>query len=126
MFQVAIRRSLVSFHRLIGGDWGKENEHHSHDYLVEVVLEGTQLDRHGYLFDIAVLKERVDAVCKRYENKTLNDLEEFNNQNPSLERFAQYFAERLNAALNLRGLRQLKVTMWEDPTAWATFQIRLE
>ncbi len=125
MYQVAIRRPLVSFHQLIGGDWGKENEHHSHDYLVEVVLEGRTLDRHGYLFDIAVLKERVDQVSARYEQKTLNDLEEFKGLNPSLERFAQFFAERLHAGLELKGIDALKLTLWEDPTAWATFRIAL-
>jgi 6-pyruvoyltetrahydropterin/6-carboxytetrahydropterin synthase len=125
MYQVAIRRSLVSFHQLIGGDWGKENEHHSHDYLVEVVLKGKKLDRHGYLFDIAVLKERVDEVCTRYEKKTLNELPEFHGLNPSLERFAQFFAEQLHAKLELKGLSSLKLTLWEDPTAWATFRISL-
>lgn len=123
MYQVAIRRSLVSFHQLIGGDWGKENEHHSHDYLVEVVLEGRVLDQHGYLFDIAVLKERVDNVCARYEQKTLNDLEEFKGLNPSLERFAEFFAVRLRERLELKGIDSLKLTLWEDPTAWATYRI---
>ena len=53
MFQVAIQQPLTAFHHLIGGDWGAENQHHSHDYVVEIIVEAEALDRHGYLFDIA-------------------------------------------------------------------------
>jgi 6-pyruvoyltetrahydropterin/6-carboxytetrahydropterin synthase len=125
MFQVAIQKPLTAFHQLIGGDWGSENEHHSHDYVVEVILEGPELDRHGYLFDIAELRKHLDRVYDRYAGKTLNDLPEFSGQNPSVERFAQYFARELCRDLKLPGATDLTIKLWEDPITWASFRTRL-
>ncbi|MET0385618.1 MAG: 6-carboxytetrahydropterin synthase [Polyangiales bacterium] len=126
MFQVAIKKPLTAFHRLIGGDWGKENEHHSHDYVVEVIIEGAELDRHGYLFDIAELRTHLDRVHARYEQSNLNDLPEFAGQNPSVERFAQYFADQLrNGGLVLPGMTYMTIKLWEDADTWASFRTKL-
>lgn len=126
MYQVAIRKPLTSFHHLIGGDWGSENEHHAHDYTVEVVLEGPRLNHHGYLFDIAELKTKNDAVWARYSNADLNALPEFEGLNPSVEHFARLYAERLRDSLALPGVSELKLTLWEDETAWASYRIVLK
>ena len=55
MYTVGLLRAFVAQHRLIGGDWGKENQRHSHPYRLEVVFEGDSLDEHGYLIDISVV-----------------------------------------------------------------------
>lgn len=125
MFQVAIKKPLTAYHQLIGGDWGPENEHHSHDYVVEVILEGPELDRHGYLFDIAELRKHLDRTHARYAGKTLNDLPEFRDQNPSVERFAEYFARELCRGLSLPGATDLTIKLWEDPDTWASYRTRL-
>ena len=35
MYSVAVKREFVAQHFLIGGDWGAENDWHSHHYQVE-------------------------------------------------------------------------------------------
>jgi len=125
MFQVAIKKPLKAYHQLIGGDWGAECEHHSHDYVVEVLVEGPELDRHGYLFDIAELREHLDRTHARYYLKTLNELPEFAGQNPSVERFAQYFATELTRGLSLPGSTHLTIKLWEDDDTWASFRTAL-
>ena len=47
MYTVTITRDFVAQHFLIGGDWGAENQWHSHHYKAEVRLEGATLDQHG-------------------------------------------------------------------------------
>jgi len=44
MYTVTITRDFVAQHFLVGGDWGAENQWHSHHYQVEVRLEGATLD----------------------------------------------------------------------------------
>ena len=44
MYTVAVRRDFIAQHYLIGGDWGAENELHSHHYQAEVQLEGAELE----------------------------------------------------------------------------------
>ena len=125
MFRVAIKKDLKAYHQLIGGDWGRENEHHSHDYVVEIIIEAPELDRHGYLFDIAELQKHQARVHERYQGKTLNDLPEFAGQNPSVERFAQYFAAELLKGLRLPGATDLTIKIWEDEDAWASYRTRM-
>src|SRR5262245_7905061 len=125
MFQVAIQQPLTAFHHLIGGDWGSENQHHSHDYVVEIIVEGEALDRHGYLFDIAELRLHQERVQERYAGANLNELPEFREQNPSVERFAQYYAAELLRGLRLPGATHLTIKIWEDPHTWASYRTRM-
>lgn len=122
MHSVSVQRDFVAQHYLVGGDWGAENEWHSHHYRVEVHLEGTELDRHGYLVDIVDIEAALDALLARYRDKTLNDLPAFAERNPSLERFAELFAGELEDEIHTAGLHALTVKLWESPTAWASFR----
>ena len=98
-YTVGVIREFIAQHYLIGGDWGKENEHHSHPYKLEVIFAGDELDQHGYLLDIAVVSQHLQALVDRYRDKTLNTLPEFAGLNPSLEHFARILAERMTAAV---------------------------
>ena len=52
MYTLGVRRDFIARHFLIGGDWGPENFPNSHHYILELQLEGRELDQHGYLVDI--------------------------------------------------------------------------
>jgi 6-pyruvoyltetrahydropterin/6-carboxytetrahydropterin synthase len=120
MFTVAITRDFVAQHRLIGGDWGKENRNHYHQYKVELELEGEELDRHGYLVDIVDLEAQLDAQVRYYADRTLNDLPEFAGLNPSIERFAFILCEKLSARVNAAAVNVITVKIWENDNAWAS------
>jgi 6-pyruvoyltetrahydropterin/6-carboxytetrahydropterin synthase len=119
-YTVGLLRAFVAQHRLIGGDWGKENERHSHHYRLEAIFEGDGLDQHGYLLDIAEVEPRLDALVARYRDRMLNDLPELGGQNPSLERFAAVLADRLTENLAAGDVRAVTVKLWESDTAFAT------
>jgi 6-pyruvoyltetrahydropterin/6-carboxytetrahydropterin synthase len=119
-YSIGLLRDFVAQHYLIGGDWGRENEPHSHHYRLEAVLDGEALDQHGYLADISVVEPRLDDVVARYRDKMLNDLPEFAGKNPSLERFAAVIVDRLVEPLAGGGVRVLTVKLWESDTAYAT------
>src|SRR5205823_87970 len=70
-FTVCVIRDFVAQHFLIGGDWGRENEWHSHHYKLEVSFAGDELDQHAYLLDIAVVKEHLGRLVARFADKTL-------------------------------------------------------
>jgi 6-pyruvoyltetrahydropterin/6-carboxytetrahydropterin synthase len=119
MYRVAIRRHFEARHRLIGGDWGSENELHAHPYEVEVSLEGAQLDEHGYLVDITAIEASLDAILARIAGTTLNDLPEFAGLNPSIERLAQIFCRSVLADMVVPALSAVSVKVFESGNAWA-------
>jgi 6-pyruvoyltetrahydropterin/6-carboxytetrahydropterin synthase len=123
MYSVAVKREFVAQHFLIGGDWGAENEWHSHHYHVEVQLQGLTLDQHGYLVDIVDINTHLEALVAHYRDKTLNDLPEFKGLNPSLERFARIFCQALSERIQAPNLRDVMIRMWENETTWAAYRL---
>ena len=122
MYKVAVKRDFVSQHYLIGGDWGAENEKHSHHYQVEVRLEGAALDRHGYLVDIVDIEHQLEALVGHYQDKTLNDLPEFAGLNPSIEHFSRIFCQTLAGRIRAENLSAMEVVIWENDIAWASYR----
>jgi 6-pyruvoyltetrahydropterin/6-carboxytetrahydropterin synthase len=120
MYRLAITRDFIARHFLVGGDWGEENQEHSHHYRVEVLIEGKTLDRHGYLIDIVALEESLLAVIDGFRDRVLNELKPFRGLNPSLEHFARIFRESLMDRLDMAGHR-LTVRLWENERDWASF-----
>jgi 6-pyruvoyltetrahydropterin/6-carboxytetrahydropterin synthase len=123
MYSVAVKREFVAQHFLIGGDWGAENDWHSHHYQVEVTLQGPTLDRHGYLVDIVDINTHLEALVGHYRDKTLNDQPEFKGLNPSLEHFARIFCQALSERIQAPNLSELLVKMWENETTWAAYRL---
>lgn len=125
MYTVAVRRDFVARHFLVGGDWGSENEKHSHHYQVEVQLTGDRLDRLGYLVDIVDIETHLEALVERYRDRTLNELPEFTGLNPSIEHFALIFCESLASRIKAPTLTAMEVKIWEAEIAWASFRQEL-
>ena len=88
-------------HRIFNPAWDdRKNEevfglcslpnYHGHNYDLVVKLTGEVSPDTGYVFDMKVLKEIVEAfVVKRYDHKNLNiDVEDFKTVIPSAENIA--------------------------------------
>jgi 6-pyruvoyltetrahydropterin/6-carboxytetrahydropterin synthase len=125
MYTLAVQRDFVAQHFLIGGDWGAENQRHSHHYVLEVLLEGGELDAHGYLVDIVAVEQSLNSLVARYRDQTLNELPEFAGLNPSIEHFTRIAAERLAAEIHAPNLHALTVKIWENQIAWAAYRLAL-
>jgi 6-pyruvoyltetrahydropterin/6-carboxytetrahydropterin synthase len=123
MYSVAVKREFVAQHFLIGGDWGAENEWHSHHYQVEVQLQGAALDQHGYLVDIVDINTHLEALVAHYRDTTLNDLPEFKGLNPSLEHFARIFCQTLSERIQAPHLSDVIIRLWENETTWAAYRL---
>lgn len=123
MYTLAVRRQFIARHFLIGGDWGAENFPNSHQYLLELQLEGQQLDAHGYLCDIVEVEKHLEAVIAQYKEKLLNDCPEFAGLNPSLEHFARILAMALHERIRAENVTALRVVLWEHEHAWAAYRL---
>jgi 6-pyruvoyltetrahydropterin/6-carboxytetrahydropterin synthase len=122
MYTVAVKREFAAQHFLIGGDWGAENENHSHQYVMELQLQGATLDKHGYLVDIVDIERQLDELIAYYRDKTLNDLPDFGGLNPSIEHFSRILCQTLAERIQAPNLTALTVVVWESDIAWASYQ----
>ena len=125
MYSVAVQRKFVAQHFLIGGDWGAENNKHSHAYAIELILTDDRLDQHGYLVDIVDIERHLDGLVAYYRDRTLNELPEFVGLNPSIEHFARIVCATLAARLKANTLTAMTVKLWETDIAWASYTLAL-
>lgn len=124
-YRVGVNRPFRARHFLIGGDFGPENDLHGHQYRLEIVVSGSELDQHGYLLDIEHLNSVINDVLGRVEDEVLNELPEFEGLNPSLEHFARILAREIAQHTDLGTLTGLAVRLWEDEFAWAEHNVGL-
>jgi 6-pyruvoyltetrahydropterin/6-carboxytetrahydropterin synthase len=68
----------------------------------------------------------LDDLEDRYRDALLNELPEFEAENPSVERFARHFGDRVEAALEEPNPTALLVRLWEDEDAWASHRRSLQ
>lgn len=125
MYSLGVRREFSARHYLVGGDWGSENVEHSHRYRMELVLEASTLDRHGFLVDIVEVEDHLDNITADFQGRTLNALAAFAGLNPSIERLATIIHGALRERLAHLPLAALAVTIWEDDIAWTSYRTAL-
>ncbi len=123
MYTLGVRREFIARHYLIGGEWGAENYPNSHRYVLELQLEGADLDRHGYLVDIVDVEKHLDEVIGMYKEQMLNDCAAFAGLNPSIEHFARILATSLSERISAANISALKVVLWENDSAWAAYTL---
>jgi 6-pyruvoyltetrahydropterin/6-carboxytetrahydropterin synthase len=124
MYTLALRRDFIARHFLIGGDWGPENFPNSHHYVLELQLEGKELDQHGYLCDIVDVEKQLDEIIAYYKEELLNDKSEFTGLNPSLEHFARILCTSLGERIKAKNVTSLRVVLWENESAWASYSVQ--
>ncbi len=101
---------------------GKCAKLHGHRYVVEAVVQLTELDESGIAFDFADLKSALRALADGLDHENLNELPQFAGVETSAENQARYFFEELRRSLPepaASGLLYARV--WESPTQWAQY-----
>ncbi|MEN6375737.1 MAG: 6-carboxytetrahydropterin synthase [Smithella sp.] len=122
MYTVAVKTGFSAQHFLVGGDWGAENQKHTHYYEIEVLVEGNSLNEHGYLLDIDEIKNGLSRATSYFRDKTLNELPEFLGINPSIEHLARVIHGMLFGRIQDSRITTTRVKVWEDADAWASYR----
>jgi 6-pyruvoyltetrahydropterin/6-carboxytetrahydropterin synthase len=124
MYTLGVKREFIARHFLIGGNWGPENFPNSHHYVLELQLEGRELDQHGYLVDILDVEQHLDEVVNYYKEQMLNDKPEFAGLNPSIEHFSRILCTTLSERIKAKNISAIKVVLWENQSAWAAYVVQ--
>ena len=124
MFELKIKTRFAGAHQLTMVGQKCENLH-GHNWHIEVCVKGEKLNSAGVLLDFGDIKKAVKEVVKGHlDHKFLNELEIFNNMQPTSERIAVYIAQKVQAILNKdkdNSVKVSKVMAWESDDACATY-----
>ncbi|HVP11326.1 MAG TPA: 6-carboxytetrahydropterin synthase [Phycisphaerae bacterium] len=118
-YELLIRTEFSAAHQLMMPDGGLEAVH-SHNWRVEVFLEGGELNGASLLVDFTVLQRHLSQITGDLQDRLLNDVPAFAGRNPSTEKVAQYLHDRF-APVIPENVRVTKVRVWETLNCAAAY-----
>lgn len=125
MYTLAVKDEFIARHFQSGGNWGSETEQHSHNYQIEVQLDGDTLDQNGFLVDPVFISATLNALLSRYRERLLNDLPEFDGINPSQEMIARVLCHSVATHIQTPHVKAIVVKVTEAPCLWASYRFEL-
>lgn len=95
---------------------------HGATLSVEAELRTQELESHGVVMDIGVLRTRLRAVLDDLDYQNLDDHKAFAPRASTTERIAKHICDTLAASLELPKGSSLRVVVRESPVAWVAFE----
>ncbi len=122
MYTLKIEGAFEAAHHVEGYP-GKCARLHGHNWVVEAVVKGKELDELGMLIDFKVMKKELAAVLERFDHRYLNELEPFaSGVNPTAENLARIIFEELAGREVLKRDSALHaITVFESPKSSVTY-----
>ncbi len=120
MYEVKIISDFAAAHQLRNFRGRCENLH-GHNWKIEVVVRGTELEDSGVLVDFGEVKQVTRDLLAQVDHCYLNDHPFFAERNPSSENIACFLFEGLSKRLDGGACWVHSVSAWESNDACATF-----
>jgi len=120
MYELKVVTRFAAAHRLTMVGTKCENLH-GHNWKIEVILTGEDLDEAGVVMDFGDIKTHLRDIIGRLDHQYLNELPMFQGRQPSSERIAAHIAAELQQAIRHPAVRVSRVSAWESEDACATF-----
>ena len=122
MYTLTIEGAFEAAHHVEGYP-GKCARLHGHNWVVEAVVKGKELDELGMLIDFKVMKKELADVLERFDHRYLNELEPFaSGVNPTAENLARIIFEELAGREVFKRDSELHaITVFESPKSSVTY-----
>ena len=120
MYELKVVTKFAAAHQLTMVGEKCENMH-GHNWKIEVYVRGDKTDEAGVLMDFGVIKMHVREIMALLDHKYLNELEYFQQRQPSSENIAYFVATQLQKRIDHQAAAVSKVTAWESDDAGATY-----
>ncbi len=120
MFELKVVTHFAAAHQLTMVAKKCENLH-GHNWKVEVYIAGDKLNDAGVVMDFGEIKRHLAEIKTSLDHRFLNELECFQNGNPSSENIARFIAVTMQEKISEPGIRVSRVSAWESEDACATY-----
>lgn len=122
MYELKVVTKFAAAHQLTMVGSKCENMH-GHNWKIEVYVKGEKTDEAGVLVDFGIVKKHVRDIMSMLDHKYLNELEYFQQSQPSSENIAFFVATELQKKIDNPTVSVSRVTAWESDDAGATYII---
>ena len=120
MYELTIKTSFSAAHSLRDYE-GPCSKVHGHNWVVETLITGKELQPNGILLDFNDVKKATSEVISRLDHTNLNETPPFDRLNPTSENLARWIFEELSKRLNSATLRVSRVNIREAETSCASY-----
>jgi 6-pyruvoyltetrahydropterin/6-carboxytetrahydropterin synthase len=123
MFELQKNAEFAAAHSLRNYD-GPCVRNHGHNYKVEIVVRGEELDEQRMLLDFVDLDRILGSVIERVDHRNLNEIPPFDEVNPTAEAVAAWFFQELKHPIEEcsdNRARLARVRLWETSDACVTY-----
>jgi 6-pyruvoyltetrahydropterin/6-carboxytetrahydropterin synthase len=114
MYELSVKASFSAAHRVVGHQGGCDKLH-GHNWDVELLLSGNDLDDMGFLVDFKEVKKALRELLDPLDHADLNKVQPFNTVNPTSENLAAYLFREAARRLNGSRCRVSGVRVAESP-----------
>jgi 6-pyruvoyltetrahydropterin/6-carboxytetrahydropterin synthase len=118
MFTISVETHFNASHQLRLTNGEKEPEHF-HNWSVTADVSSAKLDNMGIVMDFAELREMIEKIVARFDNK-IEAITYFQKNNASAENVAKYIYDELKPQLP-KGVKLDCVKIMEEPGCTAKF-----
>jgi len=94
---------------------------HGHNWKVEAEVEASQLNNVGMAIDFKKIRQQVRELTDLLDHRYLNEIEPFDEINPTAENIAAFIFSGLSTSLNDEQVRVKAITLWETERACVRF-----
>lgn len=113
MFKISVSAEFSSAHKLNNYEGYCKNLH-GHNWKVRAGIKCSNLDNLGLSVDFGIVKNCLKEILEQYDHKYLNELEEFEDKNPTSENLAVFIFNKLSKKLNSLTCKVTEIELWES------------
>jgi len=121
MLMLSVKDTFAAAHRLESYH-GKCENLHGHNFSVEALFEGEQVNEEGMLVDFAILKGYLKEVLEELDHTFINEIPFFRERASSSEYIAVYIHDRLKGLMQEKGVNVREVRVWESEKVYAAYR----
>jgi 6-pyruvoyltetrahydropterin/6-carboxytetrahydropterin synthase len=98
MYELVVEKTFAGAHNLRGYN-GDCEKLHGHNWKIEVTLKTEKLNELGMVMDFKIVKEKLEEILSRFDHSYLNELSEFEQENPTTENVSKVIYNNLSEQL---------------------------
>ncbi len=120
MYKLNVVSSFAAAHKLVGYE-GACKKLHGHNWKVRIGILCKDTDEIGLTIDFKIVKDYLGKIIDQLDHNYLNELEIFENINPTSENISKYIYKTLAKNLNNEGCSVAEVEVWESESSSMTY-----